>query len=73
MHECNVHICCLSFCNLKSWDVTTKGLLMQHCTKRVEFINLFNYFGNKCLSDLMQLLVEMLDPSRQSCIGDKLL
>jgi hypothetical protein len=22
MHECNAHMCCLSICDLKSWDIT---------------------------------------------------
>jgi hypothetical protein len=49
------------FCTLLG---ITKGLLMQHCTKRVQFITLFNYVV-RSLSSLMQQLVEKLDLSHQ--------
>jgi hypothetical protein len=49
------------FCTLLG---ITKGLLMQHCTKRVQFITLFNYVVRP-VSSLMQLPVEKLDLSHQ--------
>jgi hypothetical protein len=37
--------------------------------KKVEFINLSNYFGKKSVSGSMRPELENLDPSHHSCIG----